>query len=86
MADVYRKTALIEAYHYPFADDVPEYFRESVRRKNGEAFIVTLEGDSYILDDCWVARNPVNGEFWRIDNEVFADTYEKVIRTQVNLQ
>lgn len=71
--DLYRKTALIEAYHYPFADDVPQYFKDAVV----DHHVTTLEGDSHMLDDCWVARNTINGEFWRIDNNVFATTYER---------
>jgi hypothetical protein len=77
----YRKKVLIEAYHYPFAEDVPQNFKDAIHSgwKPGvnENYIVTMEGDSYVVDDCWIAMG-VNGEFWRIDNQVFADTYEPV--------
>ena len=75
---MYRKTALIEAYHYPFGDSVPPHFRYAIQMgDDGQPYITTYEGDSYIVDDCWIARGP-RGEFWRIDNEVFKETYEEV--------
>jgi hypothetical protein len=73
--DMYRKTALIEAYHYPFSDDVPQEFRNAVKHNEaGEPYITTLEGDSYLMADSWLARGP-HGEFWRIADDVFAETY-----------
>lgn len=75
--DLYRKTALIEAYHYPYADDVPQDFKDAIKKAPDDVpYLDTLEGDSYVIDDCWIAKGPT-GEFWRIDNEIFAATYEK---------
>lgn len=74
--DLYRKTALIEAYHYPYADDVPQDFKDAIKQEENGLYLITLEGDSYVVDDCWIAKDPT-GEFWRIDNEIFAATYEK---------
>ena len=77
----YRKTALTEAHHYPFAGDVPQAFKDAIRVSDtGKPYLITLEGDSYIVDDCWIARGTY-GEFWRIDNDIFADTYEEVPET-----
>jgi hypothetical protein len=75
MADMYRKTALIEAYHYPFDESVPQDFKNAVQETDYGAFVRTMEGDSYVVDDCWIAKG-TQGEFWRIDNEVFKNSYE----------
>jgi hypothetical protein len=75
---MYRKTALIEAYHYPFTDNVPQDFRDAIQPDEyGRLSVCTLEGDSYIVDDCWIAKG-THGEFWRIDNDVFRESYEEV--------
>lgn len=74
----YRKTALIEAYHFPFAADVPQAFKDAVKiAGSGKPYLITLEGDSYVVDDCWIARGTY-GEFWRIDNDIFGTTYDAV--------
>jgi hypothetical protein len=76
--DTYRKIATIEAYHYPFADDVPQDFKDAVKvNGNGEYYVKTMEGDTYPVTDTWIARG-IHGEFWPIDNKVFADSYEKI--------
>lgn len=76
--DFYQKTALIEAYHYPFAGNVPQYFKDAIKdADDGTRYVETLEGDSYTVNDCWIARG-VKGEFWRIDNGIFAETYRKL--------
>ena len=75
---LYWKTVLIEAHHFPFATGVPQAFRDAVKTAgSGKPYIITLEGDSFIVDDCWIAMGP-NREVWRIDNAIFAATYEEV--------
>lgn len=82
----YRKTVLTEAYHFPFAADVPQAFRDAIRiAGSGKPYLITLEGDSYLVDDCWIARGAA-GEFWRIDNDLFAATYQEVPQPEVTSQ
>lgn len=78
MADMYQKTALTEAYLYPFADTVPQRFKDAIQTDDrGNKFIRTYEGDSYILDEkCFIAGDDLG--VWRIDFQKFRESYRKV--------
>ncbi len=41
-------------------------------------YIETLEGQMYITDKDWIIKG-VRGEFYPIKNDIFLETYEKVI-------
>lgn len=71
----YRKTALIEATQFDGATYHPAIFVGAVP---GEYVIKTLEGPLTVLPGTWIAGPGPKGEYWPIDPEVFAATYEKV--------
>lgn len=81
----YRKTALIEAYQFPFAEDVPQEFKDAVVLTGQlESFppvdvygIHTLEGTHEVVQGAWVAKG-IQGEFWIAQNSIFKATYEQV--------
>lgn len=81
-----KKPVIIEAiqFHYWNIDEcekfVGKYWVEEQRDGIGAVgfFIVTLEGNSYILsDNDWIIKG-VNGEFYPCKPDVFEKTYEQV--------
>jgi hypothetical protein len=78
MADMYRKTANVEAYQYPFSGDVPQEFKDALwHPADGRIFIGTLEGDMEVTLGSWICKGS-EGEFWAIKDSIFQATYEKV--------
>lgn len=49
-----------------------------VEAKTGCYFIWTIENQRlYLTEGCWIVGPGHKGEYWPVDNEVFAATYEE---------
>lgn len=85
VTDLYRKTALVEAYMMGDPDMPQEFINalcfESDFLDGGvftnDPHIHTLEGTHQVRVTDWIARG-VHGEFWPIKDDIFLESYELV--------
>jgi hypothetical protein len=85
MRHMYRKTAFVEAYRFPFDDSVPQEFKDAVKGPSDVPpvyYIYTLEGNMEVTDGSWVCKGH-EGEFWAIKESIFTATYEKVSKENI---
>ena len=77
----YRKTALITAVQFTGMnfEEIEEFVGGDAEFRAGKLVVATLEGPLHAAPMDYIAKGSVEGEFWPIRQDIFADTYEEVV-------
>lgn len=79
-----KKPVVIEAHQYPFAENVPDDFKQAVKildpygnmGASSHHYIKTLEGRMDVKNGDYIIKG-VKGEFYPCKPDIFEMTYEK---------